>query len=298
MTFLPTLTLVMVAVLIAAPTALASVAISVYSQTRPPSGAGAGASITVTSSRPGSEGSVSPPSPTPIGGSGEGSGGETATASAPPGREAACITAGEGNISPCYGVTPAPTPVEPAPARPGPARPPVNPAALAASLATRMSLMAGEISASPTARTAGLTGAASWFWLEPTPAAQSISASLRGEQVTVTATIVSVQWGFGDETRLTTGPGVPYRPGSAPAGAVRHIYRTRCLPGDQGHDPYVLSSCGPNGYHVEAAIQWRITYQASGPVTSSGALPSRSASTSLTYPVSEARAFLTARGER
>lgn len=297
MTFIPALTLVMVALLIAAPAAMASVAISVYSQTRPPSGAGAGASITVTSSRPGSEGSVSPPSPTPIGGAGEGSG-ETASASAPAGREAACITAGEGNISPCYGVTPAPTPAEPAPTRPGAVRPPINPAALAASVATRMSLVAGEISASPSARTSGLTGASSWFWLEPTPAAQSASVSLQGERITVSATVASVQWGFGDETRLAAGPGVPYRPGAATAGAVRHIYRTRCLPGDQGHDPYVLSSCGPNGYHVEATIQWIITYQASGPVTASGALPSRSASTSLTYPVSEARAFLTAGSER
>jgi hypothetical protein len=107
-----------------------------------------------------------------------------------------------------------------------------------------------------------------------------------------------VQWNFGDGTQLTAGPGVPYRLGAAAAGSVRHIYRTRCLPGDQGHDPYVLSSCGPNGYHTEAVVQWSITYQASGPVTTSGVLPGRSASTSLTYPVSEARAFLTAGGKR
>lgn len=286
---------VTVALLIVASAAVGSVAVYPYSQSSPSSGAGAGASITVTSSRPGSEGYVAP-APTPVGGGGEGSG-EVVSSSAAAGSESACIAKGEGNVSPCYGVTPAPTP-GPAPRPPGAARPPVNPAVLAASVATRMSLSAGSISASPPAQTAGLTGLASWFWLEPSPTTQAVSASLRGEHVTVSATAASVQWNFGDGTQLTAGPGVPYRRGAPAAGSVRHTYRTRCLPGDRGHDPYVLSSCGANGYHTEAVVQWSITYQASGPVTTSGVLPGRSASTSLTYPVSEARAFLTAGGKR
>jgi hypothetical protein len=103
-----------------------------------------------------------------------------------------------------------------------------------------------------------------------------------------------VRWSFGDESELVAGPGVPYRPGTTPAGAVRHVYRTRCLPGDQGHDPNVLSSCGANGYTVQALVQWTISYTASGPVAGGGALPARTTATSIAYPVSEARAFLTA----
>ena len=95
---------------------------------------------------------------------------------------------------------------------------------------------------------------------------------------------------------MTGGAGVPYRAGAAPATAVRHVYQTRCLPGDQGHDPNVLSSCGPNGYTIEALVQWAISYTASGPVAGGGALPSRSTAASIAYPVSEARAFLTAEG--
>lgn len=102
-----------------------------------------------------------------------------------------------------------------------------------------------------------------------------------------------IQWTFGDGASLTGGPGVPYRQGAAPAGAVRHVYQARCLPGDRGHDPSVLSSCGSNGYTVEALVQWTISYTASGPVTAGGALPARATGTSVTYPVGEARAFLT-----
>jgi hypothetical protein len=119
---------------------------------------------------------------------------------------------------------------------------------------------------------------------------------LRRERVTVSASAASVRWSFGDSSELVAGPGVPYRPGSVPAAAVRHIYQTRCLSGDQGHDPNVLPSCGPDGYTVEALVRWAISYSASGPVAGGGALPSRSTATSIAYPVSEARAFLTAGG--
>lgn len=171
--------------------------------------------------------------------------------------------------------------------------PAINPAVVAQTAAARLSLSAGGIQASPSRQTNGLAGAASWFWLEPAPAARSLSVSLRGESVTVTASANAVRWTFGDGAGLLAGPGVPYQPGPAPAGAVRHVYQTRCLPGDRGHDPYVLSSCGPDGYSVEAAVQWGISYTASGPVAGGGALPARSTATSITYPVSEARAFLT-----
>jgi hypothetical protein len=181
-----------------------------------------------------------------------------------------------------------------APARPG--RPAINPEAIAVTVSDRLNLEVGKIAASPSAHVNGLTGAASWFWLEPPPAARSLSLSLRGEQVTVSATAKAVQWSFGDGSQLVGDAGVAYRPGPAPAGAVRHVYETRCLPGDRGHDPNVSSGCGAQGYQVQAGVEWAISYQASGLVTTSGSLPSRATSTSIAYPVSEVRAFLTRSG--
>jgi hypothetical protein len=175
-----------------------------------------------------------------------------------------------------------------------PAQPAVDPAVVAAAAAERLALRPGRIRASPTARAQGLTGAPSWFWLDPSLAVRSVSVSVGRERVTVTASARDVRWAFGDGSSLTGGPGVPYRSGAAPSGAVRHNYGTRCLPGDQGHDPYVLSSCGPRGYTVTAELAWDISYEARGPVSASGSLPSRTTMTSLAYPVSEARGFLTA----
>lgn len=177
-----------------------------------------------------------------------------------------------------------------------PPRPVVSPEAVAVTISDRLNLEFGRIAASPSAQTAGLTGAASWFWLEPAPAARSVSISLRGEHVTVSAETKEVLWRFGDGAQLAGDAGVPYRPGAPPAGAVLHTYNTRCLPGDQGHDPNVLASCGAGGYTVAASVVWAISYQASGPVSASGTLPSRTTAGSVAYPVSEARAFLTANG--
>lgn len=177
-----------------------------------------------------------------------------------------------------------------------PAAPPVDPTTLAASAAKRLPLGAGQISASPSAKVAGLTGAASWFWLTPTPGTGTVAVTRGGEHVTVTAKESSVDWNFGDNTTLDGGPGVPYEADSTPAGAVTHDYQTRCLPGDQGHDPYVLASCGPDGYTVTVTVAWSISYTATGPIARSGTLTSRTTSTSTSYPVTEARGFLTSAG--
>lgn len=169
----------------------------------------------------------------------------------------------------------------------------LNPAAVAASVADRAVLVPGRVEASPS--TGGLTGADSWLWLDPSPQRRELSVTLAGESVTVTAD-PSVEWRFGDGSSLDGGPGVPYQPGPAPAGAVEHVYQTRCLPGDQGRDPYVLASCGDNGYSVEALVVWQISYQAAGTVATSGTLPTRTTASSSVYPVSEARAFLVPAG--
>jgi hypothetical protein len=163
------------------------------------------------------------------------------------------------------------------------------PSAVAASLTRRLELTAGAIQTSP-ART-GLTGADSWFWLDPAPQRQTLSISLAGETVSVVAD-PTVGWRFGDGGSFDGGPGVPYHSGVAPAEAIRHVYQTRCLPGDRGHDPYVLGSCGQTGYSVDALVVWRITYSAAGPLGESGTLPTRTTESSAKYPVSESRAFL------
>jgi hypothetical protein len=182
-------------------------------------------------------------------------------------------------------------------AAPAEAAPPVNPAVLAAAAANRLPLDAGHIESSPSAQVDGLTGADSWFWLSPAPpSTRTVSVAARGEHVTVTATASTVRWTFGDGSSLAGGAGVPYQPGSVPSDAILHDYQTRCLPGDQGHDPYVLASCGPDGYTVTATLEWGVTFTAHGPVTRSGALPTRSTADSLTYPVSEDRAFLASAG--
>lgn len=169
----------------------------------------------------------------------------------------------------------------------------VSPAGIAASVARRLPLVPGRIEASP-AR-AGLTGAASWFWLDPAPQRRVLSVLLAGEAVSVVAE-PTVEWRFGDGAGLDGGAGVPYRSGAVPPEAVTHVYQTRCLPGDQGHDPYVLASCGQDGYGVEALVVWRISYQAAGPIAASGTLPTRTTTSDVAYPVGEARAFLVAGG--
>jgi hypothetical protein len=267
-----------------------SVSIHEYSQATSPANAQAGASVHVSSRSPGAPGgneAVVPAAPAsysyaPSAPAGGESGSGTSTG---PGT----LTCETWNRPPCA-LPPAAPPTRPAA---GASQPPVSPAALATAAAGRISLVVGGIQASPSVKADGLTGAASWFWLSLAPASRSVSVSARGEQVTVSASVASVRWSFGDGASLLAGPGAPYRPGSIPTGAVRHVYQTRCLPGDRGHDPNVLSSCGADGYTVEAVVLWAIGYTASGPIAGGGALPSRSTTTSIAYPVSEARAFLT-----
>lgn len=195
-----------------------------------------------------------------------------------PGR--VCIYA-PNSVLPCY------TLVGPGGAPGGPG---LDPGAIAASVADRLPLLPGRIQTSP--RVAGLTGTDSWFWLDPAPRTEELTVALAGETVTVTAEPNAIEWRFGDGVELAGGPGRPYRAGPPPAGAVLHFYETRCLPGDQGRNPYVLGSCGSSGYGVEVVVAWRISYSASGPIDASGALQTRTTATSIAYPVSEARGFL------
>jgi len=180
---------------------------------------------------------------------------------------------------------------------PGPQGVPrVDPRVLAQLAAQRLTLSPGQIVASPSSRMTGLTGAPSWFWLAPSPATESLTVTGGGERVTVTAVPSSVVWRFGDGGQVDSGPGHPYARRAAGAGSIQHVYRTRCLPGDQGHDPYVLASCTANGYQVGAGVEWTIGFQAAGPIVTAGTLPPRTTSTGIAYPVDEVRSFLTRTG--
>jgi hypothetical protein len=168
--------------------------------------------------------------------------------------------------------------------------PPIDPAAVAASIAANMPLLPGDITANPSV--AGWTGVPSWFWLEPAPRTVAAVAVLGAERVVVTAQPYPV-WRFGDGSITAGSVGRPYRRGAGVSGTVRHQYETRCLPDDAGRNPHVGESCTATGYVVEATVEWSISFVATGPVELSGALPSRTTTTSSTYPVSEVRAFLT-----
>ena len=133
---------------------------------------------------------------------------------------------------------------------------------------------------------------ATWFWLEPAPRTIAAVAVLGAEQIVVTA-VPSPAWNFGDGAAPAYGAGRPYERGDgAGEGAVAHRYETRCLPGDQGRNPYVLDSCSDVGYRVEANVTWTISFVATGPVPGAGALPSRTTTATVAYPVNEVRAFL------
>lgn len=168
----------------------------------------------------------------------------------------------------------------------------VDPALIAARAAETMDLSLSPIVASPSASVNGLTGDRSWFWLAGAPSPREVTVALGGEAVRVRAVPAAAVWSFGDGGGSAGGPGVAYQPGPPPAGAITHVYETRCLPGDLGRDPNVLPSCESDGYHVVAQVEWTIAFTASGPVAAGGGLPARTTAAELVYPVSEARAFL------
>ena len=55
----------------------------------------------------------------------------------------------------------------------------------------------------------------------------------------------------------------------------------------------MLPTCGSDGYPVSAVVTWQVSYQAGGPVSESGTLPTRTTTATIDYKVSEVRAFLT-----
>jgi hypothetical protein len=180
--------------------------------------------------------------------------------------------------------------------RGGRGAPPADPRVLAQLAVDRLAMLPGSIRVSPSRQVKGLTGAPSWFWLDPAPTTESVTVSQGAESVTVTATPERVGWNFGDGDEVDGGPGRPYGESADRRGAMRHRYRTRCLPGDQGRDPYVLASCTDDGYQVQAGVEWSISFQAVGPITTAGGLSPQTTTATIAYPVTEVRGILAREG--
>ena len=102
-----------------------------------------------------------------------------------------------------------------------------------------------------------------WLWVNPAVwRPVSRTAAVPGEQVTATATPVSVSWQMGDGATVTChGPGAAYSSADDPAAASP----------DCGYT-YTRSSAGQPGgaYHVTATITWDIRWVADG---AAGTLP-------------------------
>lgn len=289
--------LVVATVLTGAASAAAARTINVdaYSQRDSPSRATAGGSVEVGYRESGSSGSApiapspnSAPTPTYSGPSGSGSSSAALGPYVDVGGTVPCET--PAGIGTCYEVA---APRARGPGGRGGGAPPVDPQVLTQLAVERLVLLPGAIEVSPAREVRGLTGAPSWFWLDPTPTTQTVTVSQGAESVTVTATPTRVGWDFGDGEEVDGGPGRPYGEAADRRGAVRHRYRTRCLPGDQGRDPYVLASCTDDGYQVQAGVDWSISFQAVGPIVAAGALPPQTTTATIAYPVTEVRGFLT-----
>jgi hypothetical protein len=293
--------LLVVAVLAVAAYAAAARTLSIdaYSQQDSPSRASAGGSVHVGYRDPGSSGVSSPITPssaspglsTTYSGSSDAPSGIDSTEYRDFGGAVPCADPAVPGT--CFRVPVAPGARGP---RAGRGAPPVDPQVLAQLAVQRLVLLPGSIEASPSRRVKGLTGAPSWFWLDPAPATESITVSQGAESVTVTATPARIGWNFGDGDEVDGGPGRPYGESADRRGAVRHRYRTRCLPGDQGRDPYVLASCTADGYQVQAGVEWAISFQAAGPIVAAGGLPPQTTTATIAYPVTEVRGFLAREG--
>jgi hypothetical protein len=270
--------------------------IGAYSQLDSPSRASAGGSVYVGYRDPGSSGvgvsspiapsPASPGSGTPYTSSGDSSNIDSADYVDRGGAVPCADPVVHGT---CFRVPVAPGATGP---RAGRGAPPVDPQVLARLAVDRLAMLPGSIRVSPSRQVRGLTGAPSWFWLDPAPTAESVTVAQGAESVTVTATPARVGWNFGDGDEVDGGPGRPYGEAVDRRGAMRHRYRTRCLPGDQGGDPYVLASCTDEGYQVQAGVEWTISFQAVGPIATAGGLPPQTTTATIAYPVTEVRGFL------
>jgi hypothetical protein len=145
------------------------------------------------------------------------------------------------------------------------------------------------IRSSPAAGDLQLTQLPTWLWISRALwAPRSQTAAVPGEQVTATATPVSVSWRMGDGTTVTcNGPGTPYSNRFNPA------FRSP----DCGHT-YTRSSAGQQdgAYPVTATITWDITWAGTG--GAGGTLPPLLSTSVAAFRVAESQAVNTSAGGR
>jgi hypothetical protein len=97
--------------------------------------------------------------------------------------------------------------------------------------------------------TIGLTGLPSWFWLAGSPQMPDATASAGPLTVRVHATLIDVDWNFGDGGGLSSGTNVG-QPFPA-AGGIQHVYET---------DTFGR----PGGYSLNALLRYEVTYSVNG----------------------------------
>ncbi len=139
--------------------------------------------------------------------------------------------------------------------------------------------LAGTVKVNPTP--AGLTGLASWFWLDPAPRVHTVQLP---DGYRVTQTPASVIWSFGDGATLDlpmpAGAGTAY----PQASTVQHTYER-------------FSTAG---YAVGATVSWDVTWTLATGASTLGpyALGTvRSTAASFRYPVEQAQAVLNGAGQ-
>jgi hypothetical protein len=117
-----------------------------------------------------------------------------------------------------------------------------------------------------------------WIWaegdLDPAPVSQSVS----GLTVSLDANLAQIVYDMGDGTRITCGPGTPWRKGSAPAGTPSP---------DCGHT-YTKPSLPKGSYTIAATTHWSVAWTAGG---QSGTIPFTQ-TTTTTLPVGEVQALV------
>jgi hypothetical protein len=95
----------------------------------------------------------------------------------------------------------------------------------------------------------GLTGLPSWFWLAGSPQMPDAAASAGPLTVRVHATLIDVDWNFGDGGGLSSGTNVG-QPFPA-TGGIQHVYET---------DTFGR----PGGYILNALLRYEVTYSVNG----------------------------------
>ena len=123
-----------------------------------------------------------------------------------------------------------------------------------------------------------------WLWIAPASwGARTASVSVPGESVTATATPVQVAWSMGDgSTVICRGPGSAYDTQRSPTSQ-----RSACT------YTYRRSSSGEPSqrFAVSATATWRVTWQATGLLPTSGQLPPLQRTSQIALRVAEAQAL-------